>query len=101
MPPDAAMDAEETVGVKAFGMELNATGQNLIWLILALAVVGGFSYFLYMHHTTTQEADSKILEKLNGMVFVMSLPQDKRDKLEIEMPDSLRAKIRRKPNKDE
>ncbi len=98
MPGDGVAAQEETVGVKAFGMELNATGQNLIWLILALAVVGGFAYFLYMHHTTSQEADSKILEKLNEMVFVMSLPQDKRDKLEIEMPDTLRARIRHKNN---
>ena len=96
MPGDGVAAQEETVGVKAFGMELNATGQNLIWLVLALAVVGGFSYFIYMDHTTSQEADSKILEKLNEMVFVMSLPQDKREKLEIDMPDSLRAKIRHK-----
>jgi preprotein translocase subunit YajC len=98
MPNDVA--AEETVAVKAFGMELNATGQNLIWLVLALSVVGGFAYFLYMHHSATQEADNRILEKLNEMVFVMSLPQDKRDRLEIEMPDSLRSKLRRK-QKDE
>jgi hypothetical protein len=89
-------DGPETVGVKAFGMELNATGQNLIWFLVALSVIGAFTYFLYMHHVSTQEADTKILEKLNEMVFVMSLPQDKRDRLEIEMPDSLRAKIRRK-----
>ena len=96
MPGDGVAAQEETFGVKAFGMELNATGQNLVWLVLALAVVGGFAYFLYMHHTTTQEADSRILDKLNEMVFVMSLPQDKREKLEIDMPDSLRAKIRHK-----
>lgn len=94
-------DGPETVGLKAFGMELNATGQSLIWFLLGLGVTGGFAYFLYMHHTTSQQENTKILDKLNEMVFVMSLPQDKRDRLEIEMPDSLRAKIRRKSKDDQ
>jgi hypothetical protein len=94
-------DGPETVGVKAFGMELNATGQSLIWFLLALSIAGGFGYFLYMHHSTTQQENARILEKLNEMVFVMSLPQDKRDRLEIEMPDTLRAKIRHKMKDDQ
>lgn len=98
--PDGA-DAPEAVDFKGLGVEVHAAGQKVIWTMIALAVVGAFGYFMYLHHTATVADDQRITEQLNEMIYILALPQEKRDKLQLDMPDSLRAKIRHPRGQDE
>lgn len=68
-------------------------GYDFILILLVAAVPFG-AYFLYELKTDSNTAHTKIFEALEVHTYVLSLPQDKRDALNISMPDSLRKKVR-------
>lgn len=96
MDDSVAQKESESLEVKGFGLELTAKGQQLIWLVVVISVVAGAGWFLYQHHLETIEGNAKILDRLDAMVYMLSLPQPERDKLRLTMPDSLRTKLRRR-----
>lgn len=83
-----------------FGLKIKFRGYDLVTIItiVALAFV---VYILIDHKSLSSENQAKVVEKLTNqeeamaaMIYILSLPQDKRDKLKLEMPDSLRKKMR-------
>ncbi len=80
------------------GWKATATGRDTI-LVLLVGVVVALGY---LHHQSGEQraADiqaqhQKIEDRFNELVYVISRPQEERDKLNLSMPDSLRAKTRR------
>lgn len=81
------------------GWRATAHGRDTI-LVLLVGVVIALGY---LHHQSQEQrlADSsaqhtKIEDKFNEMIYVLSLPQADRERLNLSMPDSLRAKTHRR-----
>lgn len=75
--------------------------------LLICVCFGGIMFFGYMHHVAQAVAASeatqqhaRIEDKFNEIIYVLSLSQTDREKLNITMPESLRGKTRRH-HKDE
>jgi hypothetical protein len=70
-------------------------GYDLV-LVLSAASLPFIAYFLYVIYTDGEHAHLKIMEALNEQTYVLSLPQEKREALNISMPESLKTKIRKR-----
>lgn len=62
-------------------------------LIFLVAVIPFGAYFLFEMKTKGEEAHLQIFQALEVQTYVLSLSQDKRDKLNISMPQSLRKRL--------
>ncbi len=77
-------------GVKAKFTGKRLLGENTLFLLLIFALL----YFGYVHHTSNEESLRKVYEALVENTYVISRPQDERERMNITMPESLRRKIR-------
>jgi len=75
-------------------------------MILALGVVGGIVYFSHLSNKEGQgalqkgqshilEAQGKILDAQRETTYVLTLSAEEREKLKLQMPDTLRARTGR------
>lgn len=91
-----------------FGTKIKFYGKQLSSVLLIAAMVGGFIYLLNQHETNAATANKVALdamgkiqanqtalaEHMDEMIYVMSLSERDREKLNIAMPASLRSKLR-------
>lgn len=90
-----AREGEETLEVKGFGMEGKATGRRLFTDNLIVLCIGGtLAFGVYRHHSSNEEALTRLFEAMAENTYVLSLPQAERERLNIAMPESLRRKVR-------
>ncbi len=94
-----AHEGEETLDVKGFGTEVKLKGagvlsKNSLTVIAACALV----FAIYKHHTDNEAALTRIYEAMAENTYVLSLPQAEREKLQIQIPESLRRKMRHRVN---
>jgi len=61
--------------------------------IVAVAVIGCLFYLIYDAFKTFHEDHKQLGETMSVMTYVISLPQDERTSLRLNMPDSLRKKL--------
>ncbi len=81
------------------GWKATVQGQSTIIVLLVGCLVG----LGYLHHQSQDQRASeavaqhqKIDDKFNEIIYVLSLSQPDREKLNISMPESLRGKTRRR-----
>lgn len=100
-------DKEESTGNKrreitiSLGpLKLTFRGYDVLLTLVALAVVG-IGVFSYMSNETVASEHKSIVENqkkqeetLSEMVYVLSLDEQKKRELKMEMPESLRKKLR-------
>jgi hypothetical protein len=86
------------------GWKATAQGRDTI-IVLLIGVIVALGY---LHHQSADQhlqdmaaQHQKIDDKFNEMIYVLSLTQPDREKLNIAMPESLRAKIRRQRRLDD
>lgn len=97
-----------------FGLNLHANGPNAMMALLIVTCFAGLVVFGYFHHkdqedkardqmaasqvlhTQQLQALERIDQRFGEMSYILAQPQEKREKLDIAMPDSLRARIRHK-----
>ncbi len=79
------------------GWGITARGAQTILALLAIVLI----FLGYLHHqdahvsfVDAQAQHQRIEDKFNEMIYVLALPQADREKLNLSMPDSLRAKTR-------
>lgn len=79
-------------GLKFRGKHLpeRLLGDRAITLLLICAV----AWFMWWHHSTTEDLMRKNLEATTENTYVLSLSQAEREKLNIAMPESLRRKLK-------
>ena len=84
-----------------FGLKARLFGRDLTTVMLLMICAGGILYLIWQHdHNITEslklvERNQQMLyEQMEDMIYVMSLPEQQRDKLKMAMPDSLRKKLR-------
>lgn len=83
-----------------FGLKIKFRGYDLVTVItvVSLALI---AYFLVDHKSVSATNQEKVVEQLSKqeealvtMIYVLTLPQEARDKLKLDMPESLRKKLR-------
>ncbi len=79
------------------GWGITAHGAQTILALLVIVLI----FLGYLHHqdahlsfVDAQAQHQRIEDKFNEMIYVLALPQVDREKLNLSMPDSLRAKTR-------
>ncbi len=84
-----------------FGTRIKFYGRQLTNVLLIAAVVVGVGYLIYQHDSKSSETMAKIqlnqtvlAEHMDEMIYVMSLSEKEREKLNISMPASLRSKLK-------
>ena len=87
---EVAMANGETLEVEGYGLRARANGKDIFLLILFMALVG----LGYLHHVQEETAMTKLFEAIAENTYVLSLPQADRERLQIQMPESLRRKLR-------
>lgn len=88
-------------GVKIgwMGFRIEGKGRAVVGVVLAAIVVGALGVGLYVHDARS-EASSKersrehvqLEDRLNEVVYVLTLSQEQRERLNLAIPDSLRRK---------
>ena len=81
----------DTLEVEGYGLKGRARGTDVLVVLLFFALVG----LGYLHHLQEEALLNRVLEAMTENTYVLSLPQADRERLQIQMPDSLRRKIRR------
>lgn len=97
------MTENEEITVKGFGLEGKASGRKLLsangLLLVFACALAVFGYQLLTttreEHRSQSEAMQKLFEAMSENNYILSLSQADRERLNIQMPDSLRRKINR------
>lgn len=103
------MDRERTERTRAedsmdlsgpFGTRVSVKGKDAVSALLIIFCALCLAYMMYRHDMSSAEAATKLAvdqkelgQKLEEMVYVISLPEVDRQALNLKMPDSLRQKI--------
>lgn len=72
--------------LKAFGLDIVITGSQIITIMLVTFLLLGAGWLATKHDETTHQ----LAEQIEAMTFVIALPQDKREALDLAMPNALR-----------
>lgn len=104
---EAALEEYETRvaggGVKIgwMGFKLEGRGRAVVGVVLSAVVVGAIGVGLYVHDARSEAGSNQrshehmqLEERLNEVVYVLTLSQQDRERLNLAVPESLRRKQR-------
>lgn len=81
------------------GFRVEGKGRAVIGIVLSAIVIGAFTAGLYAHDRRSEESAQQrahehvqIEERLNEVVYVLTLSQSERERLNLAVPESLRRK---------
>ena len=84
-----------------FGLRARFFNKELTSVLLLAICVFGIGYLIYEHDRNSMDNIKHIVEnqrfiygQMDAIIYVMSLPENEREKLKLAMPDSLRKKIK-------
>jgi hypothetical protein len=92
-------DNESDEGIEAKtpgGFSLKARGKETPLWVLIIALVGALGFGGWTHAGKTSEEHAEIKRGFDEVSYLLSLPQAEREKLNLNMPESLRSKTRRR-----
>ena len=100
---DQQPNKDDAFSLAGMGWKASARGPGTMIALLICICFAGLVFMGYLHHQNQQSAiqdglsqHQKIEDKFNEMIYVLSLPQADREKLNLSMPASLREKVHRK-----
>lgn len=70
-------------------LSLEATGKQVVNVVLVCALAALVIY----HDASTKQFESQMLSTFEEIKFLLSLPEDQRRALNLQMPDTMRAKL--------
>jgi hypothetical protein len=82
--------------VSGMGWKAKLSGRQSLLFGLLLVCVMGSAWSFYKHREEVHEEHAQLRELLSEAVYVLSLKPEEREKLRLDMPDTLRSKMRRK-----
>jgi hypothetical protein len=81
------------------GFKLEGKGRAVVSVVLALVVIGVLMAGGYAHDRKTDQSGAQqthehaqIDERLNEMIYVLTLSSEEKERLKLQMPESLRRK---------
>lgn len=92
----------DEVNVKTPWLSLSGSGANVKFLLLVFisTLLSVTAYITYSHAEEQRSQEKQTVQELKEtkqaireMTYVLTLPQDKREKLRLDMPRSLRERI--------
>lgn len=78
------------------GWTAKAKGERTPLWMLVVVCIAGLAVAGWMHHDKGHDDHQKVNERFDEVIYMLSLTQEERARLSINMPDSLRQKLRRK-----
>lgn len=98
-------DKRRTVKVKAFGVEIELRGYDVI-IVVVLGITVGLGVATYYTSAANAAAHEAIVvnqktsankseEQLAEVIYILSLPENKRRDLQLAVPKSLRDKVKK------
>lgn len=90
------MSRDDSVNIKTPLGSLNAKGPQAAVVVLAATIIVGVAWAGYRHHESNEQKLDALAERMSEVVYVISLPQDKREALNLSMPPSLRRQQSRR-----
>lgn len=79
------------------GFEVHASGRTVISVIIALGLAGALCY----HDWKMGEQNLTMVSALHDVAYVLTLDEDQRKALNLQMPDGLRRKLQSQYFRDE
>lgn len=99
-----ATDEQESVRAELpWGASITARGPGVVIAFIVALSTASIAFLVWQHDVGTKAALSAVQNSVEDLTYVMTLPQDKREQLQLTMPDSLAAKMRRRhgrPDRD-
>lgn len=92
----ANVEEDEAIELGGFGVKGKITGRRIVTengLVLVLFCALG--WLLYNDHTANESQHQRLLDAIQENTYVLSLSQLDRERLRIDMPESLRRKLHR------
>ena len=84
-----------------FGLRARFFGKELTGVMLLVICAFGIGYLIYQHDRNSMDSmkhvvdnQRAIIEQFGDMIYVLKLQPSEREKLNLEMPDSVRKKLR-------
>lgn len=100
--PRERRNVEESLEVKAPFGSVKVTGGQLVFVVLAVLLAGILGYQGWIHDASGKERSqvinkqiSDMKDAINEQTFILTLSPADREKLRLDMPESLRRKIGR------
>lgn len=94
MAPANRRRKEDSFEYEGWLGKFKAAGSSVVPVVVAIALAGALAFMVYDHDKRTSEQQTKLSEHMDEMIYVISLPESERAKLNVNMPDSLRRKTR-------
>ncbi len=90
-----------------FGLSAHASGPNTMIALLIVVCFSGIVFLGWVHHNELQAAQAqtaahiqRIEDHFGETAYILTLPQEKREQLRLDMPESLRQKTHRRNQGD-
>jgi len=74
--------------ISAFGVNLRASGRTVVLVVCALGILA----FSIWHDFKSTNQNATVVEELRNMAYVLTLTEAERKRLNLAMPESLRAR---------
>jgi hypothetical protein len=82
------------------GLKAAARGESTPKILFAAIAIGVLVYLQLVHHDRMESDNKEMKQAFAEMVYMMSLSAEDRAKLHMDMPSSLRVKVRNRPRED-
>lgn len=83
-----------------FGTHVRFYGKELVTVIAFLLIAGGLGYLIFQHSKESHDAQTLLSQNqqllnqhMDEMIWILSLPEKERERLNVAMPESLRSKL--------
>ena len=86
---------QESLDLEGMGVKVQARGKDVKAPMLLFILAGGIGYFGWLHHDASMRELQMIREQMAENTYVLSLSQADRERLNLQMPDSLRRRVQR------
>ena len=87
--------------VSGFGLRARVRGHDIIVVVLVVILFSAVGYLVWDHDTKNSDrilelsvGQQRVIEEVSVLTYVMTLTPDERVSLKLNMPESLRKKLR-------
>ena len=94
-------DTDSEVDWQGFGMRARASGTNTIMVVVLVALFGVIGFLIWDHDRKSVQqvagltaGQQHVIDEVAALTYVMTLTVEERGRLNLEMPEGLRRKLK-------